>query len=228
MRRMFRGLFSQLKRTLSLLWRRVLPLALPLLLPSAAAPAAAWEAGGLIFSDELGGFRLLSASGSGSLSDPIVLVEDIAGPGPAVLLVRNHRRGAVTDLGGQREGNAFLGLVMVKKVTNRSPFRWSGFEMELREELHQPSVYSDGLSFDQLGSIRQNLYSDRFSQVKKANEPYDRLTFDRGRLEPRETATFFFNVVDLSPGPIFYLVQEPVMLLSDAPAAGRKLQVTAR
>jgi hypothetical protein len=202
--------------------RRAWALAVALFLAAAGtAEAASWEAGGLSFSDELGGFRLLAVSGSGTLADPIVLVEELGAPGPAVLTVRNGQAAANSNLGGQQTGRAFLGLVLIKQVTNRSPYRWSGFEMELREELQQPSVYSDGLSFDQLGSIRQNLYSDRFSQAKKANEPYDRLTFDRGRLEPGETAAFFFNIVDLSPGAVFYLVQEPIMLLSEGPAERR-------
>ena len=41
------------------------------------AVAAEFTAGGYVFSDELGGFRLLSASGSGTPEDPIIVVEEL-------------------------------------------------------------------------------------------------------------------------------------------------------
>ena len=50
---------------------------------------------GLTFSDELGGVRLQRGWGSGSLDDLFVLVEEITGDGPAILIVRGmtHRFG---------------------------------------------------------------------------------------------------------------------------------------
>lgn len=203
----------------------ILILTLIATLVPAQANARTWQAGDFSFSDELGGFRLVSVTGDGSIEAPIILVEEVTGPGPAILLVRNLRLGPdSSNLGGQQEAGAFVGLAMIKIVTNRGKYRWSGFEMELREDAHQPSVYSDGLSFDQIATIRQDLYSDRFAQAKQSNEPYDRLVFDRGRLKPSETAVFHFNIVDLSPRSHFYLVQEPIMLLSDkaAPPANRQ------
>lgn len=192
----------------------VLSLGLVLLAQAPEAGARAWFVAGLTFSDELGGFRLLSVSGDGTLANPIVLVEEITGPGPAILLVRNHRAGVGADFGMATEGDRYLGLALDKIVTNRGKWRWSGFEMELREEAHQPSVYTDGLSFDQVGAMKRPLHADRFNQVKNAHEPYDRLVFDRGRVDPGEVVTLAFNIVDLSPRALFYLVQEPIMLLS--------------
>ena len=52
------------------------------------ASAAEFAAGGYSFSDELGGFRLLSASGTGTPDDPIVVVEEIAEAAPVVLVIR--------------------------------------------------------------------------------------------------------------------------------------------
>jgi len=192
----------------------VLSLGLALLAQAPQAGARSWYVAGLTFSDELGGFRLLSVSGEGTLANPIVLVEEITGPGPAILLVRNHRAGVGADFGVSSQGERFLGLSFVKIVTNRGKWRWTGFEMELREHAHQPSVYTDGLSFDQIDTIKRDLYSDRFSQAKQSNEPYDRIVFDRGRVDPTQVVTLAFNVIDLSPRPMFYLVQEPIMLLS--------------
>ena len=50
---------------------------------------AEFSAGGFSFSDELGGFRLLSASGSGRPDDPIVLAEEIFNVQPVTLVIRN-------------------------------------------------------------------------------------------------------------------------------------------
>ena len=50
--------------------------------------AATFEAGGLLFSDERGGFRLVSASGQGTPNDPIILVEEFSSLRPAVLTIR--------------------------------------------------------------------------------------------------------------------------------------------
>jgi hypothetical protein len=102
--------------------------------------AKTWAAGGLSFSDELGGARLVSVSGTGSRDDPIVLVEEITGAGPAVLVVRDHR---------SRELNispalGFLSLAVVKVIANRGPWAWSGFDLELRRTPEQPSVYTTG------------------------------------------------------------------------------------
>ena len=46
-------------------------------LVSVPAAGAEFSAGGYSFSDELGGFRLLSASGTGTSDDPIVVREEI-------------------------------------------------------------------------------------------------------------------------------------------------------
>ena len=51
--------------------------------------ADTYTAAGLSFSDELGGFRLISASGAGTLADPLVVVEEISKLGSTVLVVRD-------------------------------------------------------------------------------------------------------------------------------------------
>ncbi len=57
-----------------------------------SASAETRAAGGLTFSDELGGFRLISVSGTGSILDPIVIVEEITGVGPTILVIRGHQK----------------------------------------------------------------------------------------------------------------------------------------
>lgn len=74
------------------MWSRFIAatVAVGLLLAFSSLPAHAeiFSTAGLYFSDELGGFRLISVSGSGSTSDPIVVVEEITELGPAVLVIR--------------------------------------------------------------------------------------------------------------------------------------------
>jgi hypothetical protein len=64
-----------------------------IVLASGPARAGIWVAGGYGFSDELGGFRLVSVSGSGSVTDPIVIVEEITELDPVTLVIR--------DMGGR-------------------------------------------------------------------------------------------------------------------------------
>ncbi|MGI9509722.1 MAG: hypothetical protein ACR2QJ_10295 [Geminicoccaceae bacterium] len=178
------------------------------------------EAGGLSFSDELGGFRLISATGSGRETDPIVLVEEFLGMGPAVLTIR---RSSQADAGPP--SNSVLQRSLLKVVINRSALRWSGFDLELRSDRGKASVYGDGLSFDQIRMIATPLHSDLFAKVRTEDEPYDRLRFDQGRVKPEQAVRLAFNLVDINPRPVFYLAQQPIVLLADA--ARRRSDVAA-
>ena len=196
---------------------RVLRSALPYLallaglwLSAAQATAATWTIAGLSFSDELGGVRLLAASGRGSRADPIVLVEEITGAGPAVLVVENLRNGG--ELISPAHG--FLALSVVVVVTNRGPWRWSGFDLELRTTPDDPSVYSDGLSFDQPQTFHRLARADRFEQTVQEDEPFDRIRFDGGSVDPAYELRLDFDIIDANGRPVFYLVQRPVVLLA--------------
>jgi hypothetical protein len=196
---------------------RVLRSALPYLallaglwLSAAQATAATWTIAGLSFSDELGGVRLLAASGRGSPADPIVLVEEITGAGPAVLTVENLRNGG--ELISPAHG--FLALSVVVVVTNRGPWRWSGFDLELRTTPDDPSVYSDGLSFDQPQTFHRLARADRFEQTVQEDEPFDRIRFDGGSVDPAYELRLDFDIIDANGRPVFYLVQRPVVLIA--------------
>ena len=177
------------------------------------ASAASWEAAGMSFRDELGGFRLLSASGSGTPDDPIVLVEEITAIRPAILVIRsvNPR----TEDGIATPSRRILTLSLVKIVINRSRLRWSGFHLELRQTRDRPSRYDDGLSFDQLEAIDSVIRSDQFDDALQRNEPIDRIEFDHGVVAPEEQAHLAFKILDVNPRPTFYLLQEPVVLLTE-------------
>ncbi len=130
---------------------------------------------GLTFSDELGGLTIVQGSGTGSLEDPFVLVEDITGEGPAILVIRgmSHRFG--NRIGSQHD----VGFALTKIVRNRTEQPWSMFNLELRELLDDPSPFGDGLSFGQASDAGRPFRSDRFAEVIETREPYDGVQFRR-------------------------------------------------
>jgi hypothetical protein len=190
-------------------------------LSSSVAAADNWTAGGLSFSDGPGGGRLLAASGAGTRDDPIVLVEEIIGPGPAVLEIRNGRTGHLEV----SPATGFLTLRVVKIIVNRGPWRWAGFDLELMSAPDQPSGYSDGLSFDQPQTLQRIARADPFLQTVQEDEPFDRIRFDGGQVGPAEHLRLDFDIVDVNGTPVFYLAQRPIILLAWdlAPRSEREL-----
>lgn len=179
---------------------------------TSARGAQEWFAAGYSFSDELGGFEILGVSGSGTHDDPIVVEQRFMEVGPAVLVIRPSF--APTGWVDFRNSQ-FLQVSIVAVVTNASRRGWAGFDMELQEELGQPSVYSDGLSFDQLNSIGGRQFtSDRFALFTDLSEPYDRVRFEQGKVDHGETARFHIHLTDVTPVPEFYLLQEPQILMA--------------
>jgi hypothetical protein len=171
-------------------------------------------AGGYSFSDELGGFRLVSASGKGTPDDPVVLVEEIAEVAPVTLVIRNRDPATPMMRGVQSQLN------LVKQVVNRSNRVWAAFEFELQEIKGKPSVYSDGLSFKQFAAIAPDVASDSFADNDRQFEPYDRIEFRNGHVDPEATATFRVTITDPTPTPEFYLVQDPKLLAAELPHIG--------
>ncbi|HEX6114606.1 MAG TPA: hypothetical protein VFZ10_20095 [Geminicoccaceae bacterium] len=167
---------------------------------------------------------MLAASGTGTRDEPIVLVEEIIGPGPALLEIRNGRTGHL-DVS---PATGFLMLSVVKIIVNRGPWRWAGFDLELMTGPDQPSVYSDGLSFDQPQTWQRIARADRFLQTVQEDEPFDRIRFDGGQVDPAEYLRLDFDIVDVNGTAVFYLAQRPVILLAwDLPLrSGQELAAT--
>ena len=175
--------------------------------------AEAFIVGGLEFSDELGGFRLISVSGSGSLSDPIVVVEEITEVGPVVLVIRGEQMIFLEDAPPRKA--AFINLAVIKVVINATDRVWTGFDLELQSELGTPSPYEDGLSFDQLGSFSDEPFvSDSFSLAHRSPEPYDRVQFYDGSVDPGDAVRFNLFITDPTPALEFYLLQEPHLIIA--------------
>ncbi len=187
-----------------------------------SAGAEVFTAGGLFFSDELGGFRLISVTGSGSVSDPIVVVEEILETGPAVLTIRGQQMISLEDAPDMPA--SFVNLAVIKVVINGTKRVWTGFDLELQEELNQPSPYHDGLSFDQLGSFSNEPFvSDSFTLTRQMPEPYDRVHFYDGSVDPGSAVRFNLFITDPTPAPLFYLLQEPHLLIAGSPESGTQV-----
>jgi len=187
-----------------------------LLAESVAGPARAGEseakghvfyAGAYSFSDELGGFTILDVSGTGLRDDPFVIVEEFHSASPVTLTIR-----ATAPLGRYDGGGALLAngdLYMRIEALNGSGQAWIEFEFELQEISGKPSVFGDGLSFDQRRDESDTISSDSFARYKRDFEPYDRLLYQDGKVDPRAPAGFSFFITDFTPKSIFYLVQDP-------------------
>lgn len=174
--------------------------------PDDAPSTSPWVAGGYSFSDELGGFRILSAKGSGTKADPFVIFEELYSASPVTMTIRATRPTRAFDFSGDY-ANGFLNLKL--EVLNGSGQPWVEFEFELQEVLDLPSTYGDGLSFDQRGSDADAISSESFSASSRRFEPYDRLLFRDGKIDPRQIGSFGFLITDYTPTSVFYLVQDP-------------------
>ncbi|MEZ5935770.1 MAG: hypothetical protein R3F54_28445 [Alphaproteobacteria bacterium] len=175
-----------------------------LLMPSMPAGATELMLGGLVFSDELGGVRLLEGSGTGTLDDPVVLVEEITDYGPAVIVIR----GMTARFGNRIKSQHDVGFAMTKVVRNATSQPWTLFTLELREKLGQESPFGDGLSFGQASEAGRPFRSDRFEASLETGEPYDGVQFYDGVVEPGETVVLTFVITDTTPRWKFYLMQK--------------------
>jgi len=187
---------------------RVLLLALSTLAPvdAYAEQVKVWATGAYSFSDELGGFRITGASGIGTKEDPIVITEELNSATPVTLTIRTTK--PIQAFGSAGE---FANGVMYMRidVLNNSGHAWVEFQFELQEILDRASVFGDGLSFDQRNKTPDNIWSSSFADFDRDFEPYDRLLFKNGKIDPLKTANFNFLITDYTPRWTFYLVQDP-------------------
>jgi hypothetical protein len=180
-------------------------------LPALAAPVSL---GGLTFSDELGGFDIVNASGSGSLEDPFVLTEEFTGQGPAILVIR----GMTHRFGNRIRSHHDVGFALTKIVRNRTKRAWSLFNLELREFLDRASPFGDGLSFGQASEAGRPFRSDRFTETLETTEPFDGVQFFGGVVEPGKTVAISVVITDTTPRWEFYLLQSEDSPLAALPA----------
>jgi hypothetical protein len=160
----------------------------------------AWQAGPYSFSDELGGFRIRSVSGMGTRADPVIVDEELETADPVILEVRER----------QPEANFTEGILYLRIVAlNCSGHPWVDFLFELQSILNEPSTFGDGLSFDQIHTPSDFISCDSFARYDRELEPFDRLRFLDGHVDPLKRASFTFLITDFNPKPVFYLLQDP-------------------
>lgn len=165
-----------------------------------------WYAGAYSFSDELGGFRILGVSGTGARDDPFVVVEEFHSSSPVTLTIRATAPLRPFDRSGLfASGDLHLRI----EAVNGSGQAWVEFEFELQEVRDRPSLFGDGLSFDQRGEKTEVIGSDSFARFSRDFEPYDRLLYRDGHVDPGASAGFSFFITDFTPRSEFYLVQDP-------------------
>ncbi|OBP75952.1 hypothetical protein BAE42_08780 [Mesorhizobium loti] len=173
---------------------------------AAANEVKVWATGAYSFSDELGGFRITGASGIGTKDDPLVITEELNSATPVTLTIRTTK--PIQTFG--KAGEFANGIMYMRiNVLNNSGQAWIEFQFELQEILDQPSVFGDGLSFDQRNKTPDNIWSSNFADFDREFEPYDRLLFKNGKVDPLKTVSFEFLMTDYTPRWTFYLVQDP-------------------
>ncbi|WP_437373915.1 hypothetical protein [Inquilinus limosus] len=191
-------------------------LLLCLWLPGAAARAGEISAAGLVFSDAEGGFVLESATGTGRLDDPFVVVERITGSGEAALTITG-----LTAAFGNRIATAHLtGFALTKIARNDTGQVWRDFPVQLERRRGEGSTYDDGLSFAQGPLVARSIWAEGFASGRVIDEPHDGLLFEGGAIPPGGTVTLHLVVTDNMPAGPIYVVQRrlaPTARLAPAP-----------
>lgn len=179
---------------------------------TASAAAIEISVQGLSFSDEKGGFHLISVTGQGTPEDPITITEEVTGPAEPVLVIR----GFSASFGNRTRSFHTASFAMKKVAINHTNKPWRSYRVELREVETRPSNYEDGLSFGQGTAVADSFTkSPIFPDAERINEPEDSITFSGNEVPPGGTATMFFIVSDMSPVHRFFLLQHPTDLISE-------------
>ncbi len=166
-----------------------------------------WHAGPYSYSDEMGGFRIVSVSGTGTLEDPVEIAQEFDSASPVTLTIR--ATGPIWPL-GRPSADVATGMLHLRVVAiNGSGLPWIEFEFELQEQPGVPSTYGDGLSFNQRQDDDDHLASNRFEQYNRDFEPYDRVLFTKGAIDPGKSGLFEMYITDFTPRWTFYLKQDP-------------------
>ena len=179
-----------------------------LIIAAGCGPTRALAAGlislpGITFSEASPNFRLLAASGSGTLDDPFVVVEEVFGEGEVVLAIDVH----AADFGSRVKTMHAVGFALQKVVINSTRQLWDYFALELEFDIGRGSDYYDGLSFGQKAQVNRPFRSDRFAAVEDLTEPRDVIRFTQGQVKPGERVRFLMAITYTGIKPRFYLVQ---------------------
>lgn len=189
--------------------------AVAVLLWGSAARADSVSVGGLTFSDELGGFRVLSASGSGTPEDPFTVVEEVTAPDQVVLVIRGLPEPRPGRLASNRIGSDHpIGYALRKVVINRTDSVWTGYDLELQEPLGYASTQDDGLSFGEGSAFQRYAHADLFQAAQVTAQPQDTITFAVGSVPPGGRIALDFVITDVQERPATFLAQRRPWVVS--------------
>ncbi len=190
--------------------------AFALLVWAPAAWAEPFSIAGLTFSDELGGFRILSVSGSGTPENPFVVVEEVTAPEQAVLVIRGTLEAWAGRLAHNRIGSDHpYGYALRKVVINRTDSVWTGYDVELQQPLAQASTQDDGLSFGEGSAYQRYAHADLFRVARVVSKPLDSITFSLGDVPPGGRIALDFVVTDIQERPAIFLAQRRPWVVSE-------------
>jgi hypothetical protein len=178
----------------------------PLLMGQGPADDGRWYAGAYSYSDEMGGFHILSISGTGTRDDPVEISQEFETASGALLVIRAERPIRLHSFGSEF-ANGMIHMRLV--VLNNSGIPWIGFELELQEQPGEASTFGDGLSFDQRRTDGEGIASTAFRRYNRDFEPYDRVLFTDGVIDPLKRGAFEMFITDFTPKRTFYLKQDP-------------------
>lgn len=186
----------------------------------AADSAPIFRAANFGFAIQDGDAELTSAIGVGDNANPIVVTLRLGSIEPARLRIIRYKPAEAPKYPSLINQSLRLAVTLV--VVNDSPLPWNGYDVELEQVYGEPSVYGDGLSFDQMQTFdRVRLGSDRFADTHWAPEPHDRIKFRRGAVNVGQRVRLAFAITDLSPTPVFYLRHEPKLATTLGPSPRR-------
>ncbi|MBT7759783.1 MAG: hypothetical protein HN732_20810 [Rhodospirillaceae bacterium] len=151
---------------------------------------------GITFTEGSANFRLLAASGQGSLDDPFVVVEEVFGEGEVVLAIDVFS----ADFGSRVKTMHAVGFALQKVVINRTRQLWDYYALELEFDSGRGSDYYDGLSFAQKAKVNRPFQSDRFATVEDLTEPRDVIRFTQGQVKPGERVRFVMAITHTGIG----------------------------
>lgn len=158
---------------------------------------------GLTFTEVTADVTITGGFGTGTLLDPIVLMETVSGLDVTLSIEGLPAFGNVTPTPHT------TGFWLQKQVLNDTGSTWNFFDHELQEVFGVASGDGDGLSFAQGAAPPRPWTSDKFAAVDEVLDSRDFVNFSGGSVLHGETVTFNYIITDNSPIDLFYLRQRP-------------------
>lgn len=178
-------------------WKLELSVAFALVLGTLSSPAqaASLRLDDFVFEEVSGDFTI---TGGEVTSDVFRVFQEVTGPDIDLLM----------SIEGLQE-SGFIGFQFESVLTNRTDTPWIFLDHELQEEAGTPSPEEDGLSFAQDIATFRPFTSNTFSVVDEVTDVRDFINFSDGLVNPDETVSFRYVILDNDPNDLFFLRQRP-------------------